>query len=126
MATRLAAALVAHGAPVFYSPVNMVGAQQWHDEIGAALGRCDWFTLLLSPDAVASKWMKRELLFALENDRYIDRIVPIQTRDSDFKGLSWTFSAFWMVDTSGGFVDGCRRFLRIRRIGLRPDVLPSI
>jgi hypothetical protein len=34
-----------------YSRTNLVGAQQWHDEIGAALQCCDWFAIVLSPNA---------------------------------------------------------------------------
>ena len=45
--------------------------------IGAALDRCDWFVVLRSPEAVESKWVKRELCFALENDAYNNRIVPV-------------------------------------------------
>ena len=52
---RLVDVLRRHGVPVWYSEANIQGAQQWHDEIGAALRRCDWFVLVLSPDAVASK-----------------------------------------------------------------------
>ena len=44
-----------HQIPVWYSDTEILGAQQWHDEIGKALERCDWFVLVLSPDAVASK-----------------------------------------------------------------------
>ncbi len=57
-ASRIAEMLRPHGIPVWFSPVNILGAQQWHDEIGAALRRCDWFIVLLSPDAVSSKWVK--------------------------------------------------------------------
>ena len=63
MASRVAETLRAHGVPVWFSESNILGAQQWHDEIGAALVRCDWFIVLLSPDAVSSNWVKRELLF---------------------------------------------------------------
>jgi hypothetical protein len=119
MASRIAEMLRAHGVPVWFSQANIVGAQQWHDEIGAALGRCDWFVVLLSPNAVASKWVKRELLFALENDRYNDRIVPVRYRDCDLRQLSWTLTGFQMVDLSGEFTAGCRDLLRIWGIGLR-------
>ena len=34
---RLAETLRRHGLPVWYSSTDMVGAQQWHDEIGSAL-----------------------------------------------------------------------------------------
>jgi len=48
-AQDLVAVLRCHGLPVWYSRTNIRGAQQWHDEIGAALHRCDWFVLVLSP-----------------------------------------------------------------------------
>ena len=57
---RLANVLRSHGIPVWYSDTDIRGAQQWHDEIGSALKRCDWLVLILSPDAVASKWVKSE------------------------------------------------------------------
>jgi len=57
--TKLADVLRRHGIPVWYSDTNILGAQQWHDEIGVALGRCDWLVLVLSPSSVASKWVKR-------------------------------------------------------------------
>ena len=50
-----------HGVPFWYSRRNLRGAQQWHDEIGTALARCDWFAVILSPAAVSSRWVKREL-----------------------------------------------------------------
>ncbi len=120
MASRLAELLRAHGVPVWFAPTNILGAQQWHDEIGAALFRCDWFMVLLSPDAVSSKWVKRELLFALRKDRYNDHIVSARYRDCDYeKLLSWTLPEFQMVDFSGDFAAGCRQLLRIWGLGLR-------
>ena len=44
-----------HRIEYWYSPKHILGAQQWHDEIGTALARCDWFLLVLSPHAVKSK-----------------------------------------------------------------------
>lgn len=60
-ATRLSKLLKHHRVAVWYSRKNLRGAQQWHDEIGKALERCDWFLLVLSPDSVKSMWVKREL-----------------------------------------------------------------
>jgi len=119
MAGRVAEMLRAHGVPVWFSQTDILGAQQWHDEIGAALNRCDWFLVLLSPDAVSSKWVKRELLFALDNDRYERHIVPLRYRDCDFKQLSWTLEQSQMVDLCSEFMAGCRELLRIWGIGLR-------
>jgi len=46
---RLARVLREHGVPVWYSDTNIRGAQQWHDETGAALRRCDWLVVALTP-----------------------------------------------------------------------------
>lgn len=79
-----------HGVPVWYSRTNIIGAQQWHDEIGAALQRCDWFAVVLSPESVGSMWVKREVLKALEPRRLENRIIPILFQPCDFEHLSWT------------------------------------
>jgi len=118
--SRLAEDLRRHGVPVWYSRTNIVGAQQWHDEIGAALARCDWFLLVLSPHSVESMWVKRELLFALQQERFADRIVPILVQPCGFDRLSWVLPSFQLVDFQQSFADGCRALLRIWGLGYRP------
>jgi hypothetical protein len=120
LASRIVDLVRARGIPAFYSPHNILGAQQWHDEIGNALARCDWFLLLLSPDSVASKWVKRELMYALRSDNYRG-IVPMIYRDCDFESLSWTLADLQMVDFRGKFEDGCRHLLRIWGIELKVE-----
>lgn len=119
-ASRIVEVIRTHGIPVFYSPHNILGAQQWHDEIGDALARCDWFLLLLSPNAVGSKWVKRELMYALRSDTYRG-IVPLTYQDCDFDSLSWTLADFQMVDFRHDFENGCRKLLKIWGVGLRPE-----
>ena len=85
-----------HGIPVWYSRTNIRGAQMWHDEIGAALRRCDWFVLVLSPGAVASPWVKRELLYSLQESRYAGRIVPLLHEPCAYDELSWTLASVEM------------------------------
>ena len=114
---KLAVKLRRHGIPLWYSQTNIVGAQQWHDEIGAALQRCDWFAVVLSPQSVESMWVKRELLKALEQRRFQDKIIPILFKPCDYEHLSWTLSFFQMVDFTGQFADGIRALLRIWGIG---------
>ena len=109
----MAEVLRRHGIPVWYSDTKIRGAQQWHDEIGAALRRCDWFALVLSPAAVASMWVKRELLFSLQQDRFEGRIVPIIHRQCAHDELSWTLSQIQMIDFEHDFDQGCRDLLRI-------------
>jgi TIR domain len=75
IADEVADLLRRHGIPLWYSPTEIRGAQQWHDEIGDALKRCDWFVVLLSPNSVVSPWVKRELMFALKEQRYADKML---------------------------------------------------
>src|SRR5437867_5069624 len=97
-AHRLRELLVAHGVPVWFSPHHIRGAQQWQDEIGAALARCGWLMVLLTPHAVKSMWVKRELGYALSEKRYQDRIIPLLFQKCDLRALSWTLPQFQTID----------------------------
>jgi hypothetical protein len=83
--SRLNGVLTEHKVKSFVSKANIRGAQQWHDEIGTALERCDWFLLVLSPQSVRSMWIKHELVYALQASRY-----------RDASSLSFTSSAIKM------------------------------
>ena len=120
MAQRQAEVLTGHGVPVFFSPRNILGARQWQNEILSALRRCDWFAVLLSPDAINSMWVKREVALALQDPRYEDRIVPLKYRECDLDSLQW-LTLFQMIDFSGDFAAGCRDLLKIWGVGLRDE-----
>ena len=98
IADQVANVLRNNTVPVWYSHVNIIGARQWHDEIGNALNRCDWFIVLLSPESVQSTWVKRELLFALNHRQYENHIIPVLINDCDIADLSWTLELFEIVD----------------------------
>lgn len=117
---RLVGMLQRHGVPYCYSDTSIQGGQQWHDEIGAALGRCDWVLVLLSPAAVRSRWVKSELLYSLRQERLDKRIVPLLLQDCAFDDLSWTLGAMQMIDFRSDYDDGCRALLRTWGIGYRP------
>jgi TIR domain len=109
-----------HNISFWYSRHHIRAAQQWHDEIGLALGKCDWFVLLLTPAAVRSKWVKRELLYALQEDRYEKRIVPVVAKPCNHKKLSWTLASFQFIDFTANFAVGCRELLRIWGVRYEP------
>lgn len=118
MAEAIAKVLGDHGVPVFYAPANLLGAQQWQQEILQALKRCDWFVVLLSPDATESMWAQRETAYALSDQRYQNKIVPIKYRDCDLGPLDW-LRLFQIVDFRFDVQAGCRELLRIWGIGLK-------
>jgi len=118
-ADDLAGMMRRHGVPVWYSQTNIMGAQQWQAEIGAALRRCDWFVVVLSPHSENSMWLKREVSYALDQDRLENRIVPILAQDADFADL-WALTVFQMIDFRANFDAGCAALLRIWGLGYRP------
>ena len=85
---RLVSVMRRHGLPIWYSRTDVLGGQQWHDEIGEALRRCDWFVLVLSPSALESMWVKREMYFALNQNRFENKIVPLLYQHCDYERLS--------------------------------------
>jgi hypothetical protein len=118
---RLADTLSRHRLTVWYSKKNILGARQWHDEIGAALARCDWFLVILSTASVESKWVKRELLFALQENRFTNRIVPLLYEPCDFSTkLSWVLPSLQIVNFEHDFESGCRDLLTIWGLKYRP------
>ncbi len=117
IAQHIVAVLTRHGINVWFAPRNIRGAQQWHDEIGGALRRCNWFVVLLSPHSVKSKWVKRELLYALQDDRYENHILCLRIAPCDHAQLSWTLGAFQHIDFSLDFETACREMLRVWGLG---------
>lgn len=117
---RLAKVLESHKVSYWYSAAHIAGAKQWHDEIGRALGTCNWFLVVLTPHSVRSQWVKRELLYALNDERYHERIIPLLYKDCKFSDLSWTLPEFEFVDFTNDFEFGCQRLLQIWNITMKP------
>jgi hypothetical protein len=108
-----------HGIPVWYSQTNILAAQQWHDEIGEALKRCDWFIVILTENSVSSMWVKREVMFALNDNRFANRIIPIIYQPCDPDDLSWTLSLNQTIDFSKDSIEGFRELLRTWGFGYK-------
>ena len=119
---HLTVEMARHGMPFWYSQSNILGAQQWHDEIGDALKRCDWFLVILSPNSVQSMWVKRELIFALQQNRFENKIIPLLYQACDYENLSWVLPSFQIVDFQGSFDEGCRNLFRLWGIDYKYSV----
>lgn len=121
LAMELVRVLRSHGIPVWFSRSDIRGSQQWHDEIGEALSRCDWFVALLTPNAIRSKWMKFELVHALNDDRYDGRIVPLLYAPCAMERLSWVLPQLQSISFEHDVEDGYRELLKIWGLGYRPS-----
>ena len=108
---KVAETLRSHKIPIWYSDDSIKGAQKWHDEIGKALRRCDWFVVLLSADSITSKWVKMELGYALNHSQYDEHILPVLLEDCDYESLSWTQEFFQMANLSNNLEEGYKEIL---------------
>lgn len=115
---RLLGILKKNSISYWISEAHIPGASEWHDEIGKALKTCDWFLIILSPNAVKSVWVKRELMYALHPNRYNGRIIPVYYRTCRHELLSWTLEEFQFIDFRGNknFETACGQLLRLWRI----------
>ena len=118
---ELSAFSVVMESPAGIAPTSILGAQQWQDEIGRALLHCNWFLLVLSKNSLESKWVKRELAYALEDDRYNEHILSVVKTPGDYRGMSWTLSSFQRLDFFGDFDDACVSLLRVWGVVFQPD-----
>ena len=75
-----------------------------------------------SPNSLKSKWVRRELIFALDEDRYDNSIVPVVIDAGIYRKLSWPFHSYQLVDLTKDFEKGCRALLRIWGIGYQAIV----
>jgi hypothetical protein len=76
--------------------------------------------LVLSPAAVRLAWVKRELVYALQQTRYTNRIAPLLVRQCEFEKLSWTLASIQLFDFTAGFENGCRSLLQTWRLRYHP------
>lgn len=109
---KLAADLRRHNVRIWYSERHVKGAQEWMDEIGKALDRCDWFIVVLTPAAVKSIWVKREVTFALSQARYHGRVIPLRRKTCIPKDLAWPLATIQTISAQP-YADGVRRLLAL-------------
>lgn len=88
------------GLVPWYSKDDIRTAEYWERQILAALNRCAWFLIVLSPRSAASEWVKDELHWAIANRE--NRIIPVligQCELHDFHiRLSRIEFANWLAD----------------------------
>jgi hypothetical protein len=120
LAAFLAETLRNHGVPVWYSPTNIKSAEQWHDEIGKALRRCDWFLVLLTKASINAKWVRMEFLYALNHRRYNNHILPVKAERCKHETLSWTIGEIQMVSFDGHRNSGFKNILATWGLGFDP------
>src|SRR5512138_1091126 len=86
--TRLASYLNAHVAGVWFDQSTIQAGQKWHDEIIEGIQECKAFILVLSPDAIESRYVREEVNQALELGKTIFPVIYRPTKwTGEFESL---------------------------------------
>jgi len=77
---RLAARLEKAGYQVWIDRKGILGGVEWRKAIPREIGRAEAFLLMISPNSVASRWVRKEFDYALKKRV---RIIPIVIKPAD-------------------------------------------
>jgi TIR domain len=93
-ARELSEHLEAAGFEVFDPIGQLLPGDNWSLEIGKALDDSQAMVVLISPAAVQSSWVQREIQYALGSEKYQDRLIPVEVEPTtDFpwvlRHLQW-------------------------------------
>jgi hypothetical protein len=127
--TRLASDLDAQVAGVWFDQATIQAGQKWHDEIMEGIRDCKAFILVLSPDAMESRYVRDEVNKALELGKMIFPVIyrparwtgefeslvrDIQTLDLRSGSYTDNFQKLvdGLIEAGAGKATGERPFLR--------------
>lgn len=75
---QLAADLKAAGLNVWYDLSRLEAGDTWPEEIQFAIDASNIFVIVISPDSIVSRWVRKEFLYASSNNK---KIVPLFYRN---------------------------------------------
>jgi hypothetical protein len=88
--------LRSHGIRTWYSTHDIKTGEDWEKEIREGLRRCDWFLVVLTPDAVASDWVRAEVHWATDNRK--GQIIPLLLASCSVEDLHLKLNQIHRVD----------------------------
>jgi hypothetical protein len=127
--TRLASDLDAQVAGVWFDQSDIQAGEKWHDEIMGGIRDCKAFIVVLSPDAMESRYVREEVIKALELGKTIFPVIyrpakwtgeikslveDVQTLDLRSGSYTDNFQKLvdGLIEAGAGRVTGERPFLR--------------
>jgi hypothetical protein len=100
-ARRLAEGLRALSLDV-WSDESLGPGENWAEQMAKALGQADAMVVLLTPKSVESKWVRRDVEYALSSPRFERRLVPVVIGAGSGAWLDkapWVLKKFDMVSS---------------------------
>jgi hypothetical protein len=116
-AQRLGRLLEECGIEYWFSREHLVHGHNWYREIGAALTGCNWLVVVATKASVKNSWVRDEVTFALTEQRYRNRVIPLLFETCTLKRLAWSLKSIQYLDFRSGWQPGGDQL--VERIGGR-------
>ena len=94
LASLIASSLEKAGLEVWYDKYEVMPGDNWADKMGHGLSESDAMVVLVTPTALESNTVSRDIDYALTQKRFKGRLVPVLAGDARrFQGWSipWIF-----------------------------------
>jgi TIR domain len=78
---KVAAVLEDAGLEVWDDTREIMPGDNWADKVAQALQESDAMVILLTPDALRSRWVRRDIEYALGEQSYRKRVIPVLVGD---------------------------------------------
>jgi hypothetical protein len=108
-ARELAQQLAAAGIRVVDPFDELLPGDNWSLKIGKALEESEAMIVLISPAAVKSSWLRGEIQYALGEERFEGRLIPVKVEPTD--DFPWALRSMPWV--GGDPVEAGRRIVEI-------------
>ena len=86
---EITARLEAAGVDAWNSAVEALPGTNISAELGRALGQAEAVIVLVSPAAMKSLWVRREIQFALGEEKLQDRLIPVLAKPTPSEVIPW-------------------------------------
>src|ERR1044071_7274289 len=98
-AKELSSRLSAAGVRTWLAGENVLPSDNLPLEVGKALQKSDAMIVLLSPDAVESRFVRSEIRYALSSPKFEGRLIPVIVKPT--KGIPWFLKSLPTVRPRG-------------------------
>jgi hypothetical protein len=96
LARKIARVLQEEGLEV-WDEQNVLPGDNWAGKVAEALDESQAMVVLLTPHALASEWVRREIEYALGKENYTKRVVPVVVGQLSEESLPWILRRLSMI-----------------------------
>jgi hypothetical protein len=103
LASKVVSYLEQAGLDVWYDKREIMPGDNWADKVGQGLRESEAMVLLVTPSALGSNSLRRDIDYALTQKRFKGRLVPVLAGDAQrFRGWSipWIFDHLPIISLS--------------------------